>query len=109
MTIACGVADGVRVILGGDSALSTDSGDQSIGQPKVFERAGILFGCAGELRVAQLVRHVFDLPALMEEDPEIYVIRDFTRQLHEFLKVEAANLLPDIADEDEVWSLLLGV
>jgi hypothetical protein len=95
-------------LLGGDSALTTESGDRSIGQPKVFERDGLLFGVSGEIRVAQLMRHVLDLPAPRPgQDAEEFVVRDLCTALHAFLDREAVELLPKADTEDEIWSLLL--
>jgi hypothetical protein len=39
--------------MGGDSAMTSDGGVQSLRSPKVFERNGLLFGVTGEMRVAQ--------------------------------------------------------
>jgi hypothetical protein len=110
MTMACGVVEAGHIVIGGDSALSTDGGDQTIGQPKVFEHAGMLFGCAGELRVAQLLKHVFDVPAIGEEqDPEQYIVRDFARQFRSLLSAEADGLVKSVDEDDEPWHLLIGV
>jgi hypothetical protein len=99
---------GSQVVLGGDSALITESGDRSIGQPKVFERDGLLFGSSGEMRVGQLIRHVLDLPTPRPgQDAEEFVVRDLCTVLHAFLDREAAELLPKPDSEDELWSLLL--
>jgi len=110
MTLACGVVEDGQVILGGDSALSADSGDQTIGQPKVFEHAGLLFGSSGEMRTAQLLKHVFKVPSCgAQQDPEEYVIRDFARQFRAFLAEEAPELITPIDDDDELWSLLIAL
>jgi hypothetical protein len=110
MTLACGVVEAGQVILGGDSALSADGGDQTIGQPKVFEYAGLLFGSSGEMRTAQLLRHVFQLPACgAQQDPEEYVVRDFARQFRALLAQEAPELITPIDNEDELWSLLIAI
>jgi hypothetical protein len=96
--------------MGGDSALVTDSGDRTIGGPKVFHRDGLLFGSSGEGRIAQMLQYVFDLPAVGRgQDAEQYLVRDLGVQLHAFLKDEAQDLLPDLDDEDELWQLLIGV
>jgi hypothetical protein len=110
VTVSCGVVEAGTVVPGGDSALSADGGDQTIGQPKVFELAGMLFGCAGEMRVVQLLKHVFEIPLRGEgQDPEQYVVRDFARELRAFLSVEAPELVGSSGSDDEPWSLLLAV
>jgi len=46
------VAEDELVVMGGDSAMTSEDGDQTQRSPKVFERNGLLFGVAGEMRLA---------------------------------------------------------
>jgi hypothetical protein len=96
--------------MGGDSATSTDEGDRTLRSPKVFECGGLLFGVAGEARIGQLIRHVYDVPTLADgQDVEQFVIRDFCGGLRAFLKEQADDLLPSPDNDDEAWQLLVGV
>jgi hypothetical protein len=110
MTCICSVTDNGTVVMGGDSATSNDEGDRSLRSPKVFERRGLLFGISGELRVGQLIRHVYEVPAPEEgQDPEQFVVRDLCGGLRTFMKEHADDLLPSLDNEDEIWQLLVGV
>jgi hypothetical protein len=110
VTVACGVVENGRVIVGGDSALSADTGDQTIGQPKVFAHAGMLFAGSGEMRTTQLLRYVFEVPACgVSQDPEEYIVRDLSRQFRTFLNSEAPDLIASIENDDEIWAMLIAV
>jgi hypothetical protein len=110
MTCVCAVTDGSTVVMGGDSATSNDEGDRRLVSPKVFEQGGLLFGVSGELRVGQLVRHVYEVPAPREgQGPEEFVVRELCGGLRAFLREQADDLLPSQGDDEEVWQLLVGV
>src|SRR5215472_2965510 len=95
MTCVCGVTDGAHLVIGGDSARSTSDGERDLVRPKVFERAGMLFGSSGELRTRQLLQHAFELPAVApDRDPEAYMAVDFCPALYRFMKDQAEYLLP---------------
>ncbi len=94
--------------MGGDSAVSGESGDRSLREPKVFERRGVLFGTSGELRTAQLIKHVYDVPAIADgQDVEQFVVRDLCGGLRAFLREHGKELLPE-PDDDEIWQLLVA-
>lgn len=59
--VALKTAEGT--FMGGDRA-ATDENDLAIlGRPKVFERGCFLFGCAGDLRVIDLLQFALELPS----------------------------------------------
>src|SRR5580658_7796164 len=90
MTCICAVAGDGKVVMGGDSAVSSEDGDRSLRSPKVFERDGLLFGVSGELRAGQLIQHVFDLPRPAEEqDTEQFLIRDLCGGLRKSMQSSA--------------------
>lgn len=102
------MTDGATVVMGGDSALSNEEGDRTLRSPKVFERQGMLFGVSGEMRVAQLIQHVYDVPkADRDVDVERFVVRDLCGGLRTFLRQDAEELLPS-PDDDEMWDLLVA-
>ncbi len=97
-------------MIGGDSALTTEDGDRILRSPKVFERGGLLFGVSGEMRVGQLIQHVFDIPAPEDgQDIEQFVVRDLCGRLRGSLREHAEELLPSAKDDEEVWSVLVGI
>ncbi|HSR50657.1 MAG TPA: hypothetical protein VLV83_07490 [Acidobacteriota bacterium] len=55
MTCIAAITDGVRVVMGGDSAGVDGEMDLSLNGPKVFEREGYLVGYADKYRAGQLV------------------------------------------------------
>ena len=96
--------------MGGDSATSNDEGDRRLRSPKVFEQGGLLVGVSGEMRVGQLIRHVYEVPVIRKgQDPEQFVVREFCGGLRAFLHEHADDLLPSQGDDDEMWQLLVGV
>ena len=96
--------------MGGDSAVSSENGDRRLRSPKVFQRDGLLFGISGEMRVGQLIQHVFDLPTTPEEqDAEQFLVRELCGGLRVFLREHASDLLPSLDDDEEKWQLLVGV
>ena len=110
MTCVCAVADGGRVVMGGDSAVSSEDGDRTLQAPKVFERAGLLFGVSGEMRVGQLLQYVHKVPAIGEDqDVAQFVVRDLCGGLRKFMRDQAEELIPDRDDDEELWQLLVGV
>ena len=95
--------------MGGDSAMTSEDGDQTLRSPKVFLRQGLLFGFSGEARVGQLLQHVHDVPALVVgQDVEQFLVRDLCGGMRTFLREQAEELLPS-SDDDELWQLLVGV
>lgn len=65
MTCIAAVADGEIVYMGGDSAGITDDSVLSLGigsESKIWESEGILFGCCGSFRVAQVIRWQMTIP-----------------------------------------------
>lgn len=95
--------------MGGDSAMTNEDGDQSQRSPKVFERNGLLFGITGEMRVAQLIKYVYDVPAPADgQDGEEFLVREVCGGLRSFLREQASELLPEL-DDDEMWFLLVGL
>ena len=108
MTCICAVAGSGTVVLGGDSALSSEDGDRTLRSPKVFQRHGMLFGASGEMRIAQLIQHVYDVPTPDEAaDIERFVVRELCGGLRTFLREQAEELLPS-PDDDEMWELMVA-
>ena len=65
MTCIAAVVDDGRVYMGGDSAGITDDSVLSLGigsESKIWESDGILFGCCGSFRVAQVIRWQMNIP-----------------------------------------------
>lgn len=94
-------------MMGGDSAASNEDGDQTLRSPKVFERRAMLFGVSGEMRIGQLLHHVYDVPAINEgQDLEQFIVRDLCCGLRGFLHKHAEELLPG-PDDEEIWNLLV--
>lgn len=95
--------------MGGDSAVSSEDGDRTLESPKVFERAGLLLGVSGEMRVAQLLQYVHDVPRVAGgQDPALFVVRDLCGGFRTFMRDNAEELIPE-RDDDELWQLLVGV
>jgi len=89
--------------------MTTEDGDQTLRTPKVFKQQGLLFGASGEMRIAQLIQHVHQLPVLVEgQDLEQFVVRDLCGGLRAFLREQAEELLPPPDHDDELWHLLVG-
>lgn len=109
MTCICAVTDGNEVVMGGDSAMSDEDGDRSLRSPKVFEKQSMLFGVSGEMRIGQLIQHVYEVAAPSEhQNLDQFIMRDFCQGLRIFLQEHADELLPS-QDGDEMWRLLVGV
>lgn len=108
MTCVCAVADGVTVVMGGDSAATNEDGDRTLRSAKVFERRAMLFGVSGELRIGQLLRHVYDVATPdRDQDLEHFIVQDLCCGLRTFLHEHAEELLPS-PDGEEMWSLLVA-
>jgi hypothetical protein len=59
MTAVVGIAESGKVWIGADSAMSDDMGGiQILRAPKVFRVGNLLFGCAGSIRVMNLLRAI---------------------------------------------------
>lgn len=109
VTCICAVAEVDTVVMGGDCAASNEDGDRTLRSPKVFERRSILFGVSGEMRIGQLLQHVYDVPAINEgqDDLEQFIVRNLCCGLRGFLRKHAEELLPS-PDDDEIWNLLVA-
>jgi ATP-dependent protease HslVU (ClpYQ) peptidase subunit len=85
-----------RAFVAGDSGSFTDEGAVFVlPSGKVFKLAnGVVVGCAGSRRFAEIFRHVFEPPELPQSfgsDPEEFdrfLVREFVRPLRELLKAE---------------------
>lgn len=63
--IAAVVAPDGSIYMGGDSAGVTDDSTYSLGigiESKIWEKDGVLFGCCGSFRVAQVIRWQMNVP-----------------------------------------------
>lgn len=63
MTCIVGLEHKGKIYIGGDSRVMFNSTAVSLAAPKVFMLGGLLVGCAGVRRVAELVRYKVDPPA----------------------------------------------
>ena len=73
MTCIVGIKDKElhRVVIGGDSAASSDNSYNLRKDPKVFKNGDFLFGCTDSFRMIQLLRFSFK-PPIIEEGRDIY-------------------------------------
>ena len=69
MTCIVGLVDDGRVWMGADSR-STSASDWCLTtqSPKIIEKDGALFGCAGSPRIGQLIRYSTTLPKRLPDD-----------------------------------------
>lgn len=89
MTCIVGVVDdGGRVWIGGDRAAVDDwHCVVHVAQPKVFQRAGILFGYTSSFRMGQLLQHRLDIPERKSGQPvDEFMSVDFADAVRACLK-----------------------
>lgn len=86
MTCIVGYVEQQTVFLGGDSA-ATDGADHQVllTTPKVFRVGEVLFGCTGDIRMMNLLRHSLDIP-LMKDDLDRYMNIDFVNAIRTCFK-----------------------
>lgn len=78
MTCIVGVEHQGEVWIGGDSAAIGGYELMIRNDEKVFIRDGMLFGCAGSIRMRQLLRYALDIPEhSQKKDSMSYLVTDF--------------------------------
>jgi ATP-dependent protease HslVU (ClpYQ) peptidase subunit len=82
MTCIVGIAHQGRVLIGGDSAATNGSRQQTLRvDPKVFCVGEVIFGCTSSFRMMHLLHYSLEVPALpgldQAEALEKYLVTDF--------------------------------
>jgi hypothetical protein len=101
-----------RAFVGADSGSFTDEGAVFLlPAGKVFKLSnGVVVGCAGSLRFAEVFRHVFEPPELPQsfgsdpEESDRWIVREFVRPLRELLKAEGCLSKESSPDGDLIQS-----
>ena len=109
MTVIVGIEHRGRVWIGGDSAGTDESGSQhNMLEPrKVFRVGDVLMGCAGSLRMAQVLAHGLKLPARdAPKSDESYLAIDFIAAVRELLQT-AGCLCRQESGQDHLDGTLL--
>lgn len=88
MTCIAGIVEGGAVYIGGDSAATNSSSQQTIrADRKVFLVGECLFGCSSSFRMMQLLQHSLELPEIEQDmDIEKYMATVFIDAVRECLK-----------------------
>jgi ATP-dependent protease HslVU (ClpYQ) peptidase subunit len=106
MTCVVGlIADNGDIVFGADSLVTNDAGGKLVNlDRKIFVKGQILIGYCGAVRHGQIVKHLFDPPALprIGGNLENYIHRLFIPKLRKCFTKAGIDKLPDI-------SLLVGV
>lgn len=89
MTCIVGLVDkrSNKVIIGGDSASSSDSEMFLRKDVKVFKNGNFIFGCTSSFRMIQLLRFSFIPPEIKSKDIYQYMCTDFINEVRECFKV----------------------
>lgn len=91
MTCIVAIKDERGLHFGGDTAVLRGWTIYRSGPPKVFARDGILFGSAGDMRTAQVIRHALEIPKPTEgEDDEHYISVTLVDAMREALSAAGA-------------------
>ena len=108
MTCIVGYADGKKVILGADSAM-TGYDCTSIGEGKIWEKGEYLFGASGGMRTMQLLRYNLVLPTEQhqnEKDDIAFLVREFIPKLRECLTLGGTKEVKDLVERSDSYFLL---
>lgn len=90
MTCIVGIVDDDgKVILGGDSAGSSGDDISVRTDSKIFRKGGMMFGCSGSFRIAQLIKFGFDIPDYNERSTMAHMVK-LASSLRSYLKKEGA-------------------
>lgn len=107
MTCIVGLIEDGKVYMGGDSAVTTYV-VQSLALKKVFRLADCVIGCAGSLRILNLLAYAFSIPAQPEEvSVECYFTTLFVDALRALLK-EAGSVTKQNEKEENLGYFLVG-
>lgn len=111
--IAAVVGDDGHVYMGGDSAGVSDDSVLSLGvgaESKIWESNGILFGCCGSFRVAQVIRWQIDFPHYNpKDDPLGYLTGSFITTLRDSLREHGSlTVWEEDSTENMGGGVLLG-
>ncbi len=88
MTCIVGIAHHGNVTIGGDSAATNGSSQQTLRvDPKVFSVGNVIFGCTSSFRMMHLLHYSLEIPALPALDQadtlERYMVTDFIDAIRE--------------------------
>lgn len=84
--IASAIDNDGTIWMGGDAGVNCDSASLESGLPKVFIKDEFIIGVTGTSRVSQLIRYVFEPPAINNADLRCYFVKDFVRVLRDCMK-----------------------
>lgn len=108
MTCCAAITDGRTIWMAGDSRSTSPYGVNVQRYPKVFERAGVLFGVSGHVWCNQVLRHLVDVPPVGAAEPEAWLVREFTPALRDALN--RRGLVGCNTDGgSRLWALLVGL
>lgn len=86
MTSIVAYKDEEKFYIAGDRRASYTDSDRFINlkTPKIFQKNDMLFGCCGLFKYAQVLQHIFQIPARQENiDDMEYMIAHFIPALHD--------------------------
>lgn len=82
MTLIVGIEHEGAAYMGADSGFWSNSLEDANVQPKLFTLGPLLVGCAGTLRVSNIVRYgIEDLPPVEGADCLRYIVREFVPRM----------------------------
>ena len=109
MTTVAGLEHRGTVWLGGDSAISTEDTVALQTLPKVFKRANVVIGIAGQCRLEPVMRHIVNVPNFKRgDDPDRWVNVDLASAIRKAVTGEGLVIESgwfDLGDS----ALLVGV
>lgn len=110
MTCIAGIARGGKVWMAGDSATSMDDDMFVVRDPKVVKRGGMLLGCAGEVRLLNLVHHVLEIPQRKTRMTDMhYLTGPFADALARCVRAKAPHIDNSADKEDGMeFAMLIG-
>lgn len=87
MTVIVALADGDKIYLGGDSAVTSGYQQKIRAVPKVYKRNGFLIGGAGYMVVNQIMAHITTIPPeLVDQTPFEYIVNEFLPEFRKAVK-----------------------
>ena len=94
------------VVIGADSAASSDSKQVIRKDPKIFKVGEFLFGCTSSYRMIQLLRYSLKLPDIGDRDIYEYMCTDFINSIRECFKL--GGYLSTVDGEENGGTFLVG-
>lgn len=107
MTCIVGIAKNGRVTMGGDAAGVSGLDITIRSDPKVFTNGEFLIGFTSSFRMGQIIRYVFEPPAITDDDLMAYMVRQFIPALRKVMKDEGYSRIE--ANEETGGCFLVGV